>query len=167
MIKTLISVDNVEYPQKVLITKTLLNITLYAHNLGCNEASEMFREYLLLWTFKGGQITLPGLRAYAVLVVLTEDGENPDTIKGDICKHLQGDRSPEQKVLQGIARRIRTDNILMHEHLLDIDIIMSQLDRRTFSKLMLEIADILSEQNGPMVEEVQPDFILERRSSRR
>ena len=144
--------ESVTFSENFQLTEAFFQAAMDARNRGCNEVSKEIKQYLLLWTFKGGRyITVwgvleRGLCACAAFVLMGDDGD-VDALKTDICACLRDDRAPEQDVLEHAARGIRerAGSLPVRGHWSSsIEGAISQLDYRTLSPLLHEIADILS-----------------------
>ena len=138
-------------PACVQLTEALFEAATSARNRGCEEVSKEIGGYLLLWTFKGGRyitgwgVLEHGLCACAAFALVRDDGD-VDALKTDICACLRDDRAPEQEVLEHAARGIRerAGSLPVPGHWSSsIERATSQLDYRTLSPLLHEIADIL------------------------
>ena len=144
--------ESVTFVENFQLTEALFKIAIDARNRRCNEVSKVTKEYLLLWAFKGGRyitgwgVLERGLCASAAFALTGDDGE-VDTLKTHIRARLQDEHSPEREVLEHAARgiRLRADNPPALGHWSSsIERAISQLDYRTFSQILYEIADILS-----------------------
>ena len=144
--------ESVTFVENFQLTEALFEIAIDARNRRCNEVSKATKEYLLLWAFKGGRyitgwgVLERGLCASAAFALTGDDGE-VDALKTDIRARLQDERSPEREVLEHAARgiRMRADNPPALAHWSSsIERAISQLDHRICSRILYEIADILS-----------------------
>ena len=143
--------ESVTFAENFQLTEALFEAATSARNRGCEEVSKEIGEYLLLWTFKGGRyitgwgVLEHGLCACAAFALVGDDGD-VDALKTDICACLRDDRAPEQEVLEHAARGIRerAGSLPVPGHWSSsIERATSQLDYRTLSPLLHEIADIL------------------------
>ena len=144
--------ESVTFVENYQMTETLFESAMDARNRGCDEIAKEIGEYLISWTFKGGRyvtgwgVLAKGLCACAVFALMGEDGD-VGAIKSDIRSRVQGDRAPEQEVLDHAARNIRewTDRLPERGHWSSrIELAISETDHRVLAPLLDEIAEILS-----------------------
>ena len=143
--------ESVTFVKNFQLTEALFEAAMDARNRGCDEVSKEIGQYLLSWTLKGGRyitglgVLERGLCACAAFA-LTGNDRDVDSLKAGIRAHVQGDRAPDQEVLEHAARGIRkrADNPPERGHWSSrIELAISQSDCRTLAPLLNEIADIL------------------------
>ena len=144
--------ESVTFAENFQLTEALFEAAMDARNRGCNEVSKEIIQYLLLWTFKGGRyitgwgVLERGLCACAAFALMGVDGD-VDALKTEIRACLRDDQAPGQKVMEHAARGIREragSHAVRGHWSSSIEGAISQLDYRTLSPLLHEIADILS-----------------------
>ena len=148
--------ESVTFVENVQMTETLFESAMNARNHGCDEIAKKIEGYLLSWTFKGGRymtgwgVLEKGLCACAVFALMREDGD-VDALKSEIRSRVQGDRAPEQEMLEHAARKIRkrAKRFPGRGHWSSrIEQAISETDHRTLAPLLNEIAGILSSTAG-------------------